>query len=398
MFESIKSFLHDNIGTPYADNIITVVILAGIAVAACISFVIARLLARQVTKLVHRSSTHWDDEILNPRMLGAISQLVPALIVNWLLPGFFGNDNGSFQWIRILTSLYILGTYIYIVIVLCDNIFSALKKSDNPAHRKWAVPSFFDTVKVVSIILGVLVCISLLLGRSIVTVLTALGATAGVMMLVFKDTILGFVASVQLTANKMLKEKDWIVAEKYGVNGEVLSINLTTVKVLNWDHSVSTIPPYALVSDSFRNYNEMRSLGARRVARSIYIDMNTVRFCTPDELQRLRKLGFLDGIDGPDSGRTVNLGLLRRYLEHYLATHPQVRYRPGEKWIMMVRQLDPTPSGLPLQLYFFVEITEWKAFEQLQCEIFDHVYAVVGAFGLRIFQTPAGADITALKP
>ena len=209
-------------------------------------------------------------------------------------------------------------------------------------------------------------------------------------MLVFKDTILGLVASIQLTANKMVHRGDWIVDDKHGINGEVLDVSLTTVKVKNWDNSVSTIPPYNLVSESFRNYEPMREDGGRRIDRAIYIDMNTVRFLSADEIEKLRKDGWLDGLDMEEAARTVNLGLLRRYLEHYIAMHPLVNTR----MIYMIRQLAPTQAGLPLQLYFFTTRTEWKAFEKVQSDIFDHVYAVVRHFGLSMFQSPAGTDIS----
>lgn len=308
--------------------------------------------------------------------------------MNWLLPGFFGEE---FHFLRIATALYILGTYIYIVIIFADNLYSAFEK--RPKYKAWTVKGLFQTVKVIAIAIGILVCCSILFGRGPLAILTALGATAGVMMLVFKDTILGFVASVQLTGNKMLHKGDWIVAEKHGANGIVEEITLTTVKVKNWDNSVTTIPPYSLISDSFRNYQPMRESGGRRVERSIYIDANTVRFCTEEELASLRKRGWLDGFDVHDAAHVVNLHLLRKYLEHYLMHHPHLNHH----MLTMVRQMEPTQSGLPLQLYFFVNTVEWKAFEHMQSDIFDHVYAIIAEFGLRIYQTPAGSDLLALR-
>ena len=200
-------------------------------------------------------------------------------------------------------------------------------------------------------------------------------------------------ASVQLTANNMLHRGDWIEAEKHGANGEVLDVSLTTVKVRNWDNSVTTVPPYSLISESFRNYEPMRVSGGRRVDRSVYIDINSVRFCTADELRELSEEGWLDGIGIEDARREVNLRLLRRYLEHYLSTNPLV----NTEMLHMVRQLDPTQSGVPLQLYFFTRTTEWHEYENAQGDIFDHVYAIVSRFGLRIYQTPAGADLRALR-
>lgn len=387
MFETVKTFLAENIGTPYSSNIITAILLAGIALVAYLSYKLARFVIPYIEHyIVNVSKTEWDDDIFNTRMLNAIAQLVPALIVNWLLPGFFSQGADGIHWLGIITALYILGTYIYIIMILADNLYEAVKARQR--YKIWAVRGLFQTIKVIAICVGVLICCSILFGRGPLAILTALGATAGIMMLVFKDTILGFVASVQLTVNKMLHIGDWIVADKYGANGEVLEITLTAVKVRNWDNSISTIPPYSLVADSFRNYQAMRESGGRRVERPIYIDINSVRFCTSEELQKLGQRGWLEGLDIADAVRTVNLNLLRRYLEHYLEHHPDINH----DMIAMVRQMEPTPSGLPLQLYFFTCTVEWKAFEHIQSDIFDHVYAVVAEFGLRMFQTPAGND------
>ena len=247
-------------------------------------------------------------------------------------------------------------------------------------------------LKLIIIGVGVIIGVSILIGRSPVTIITALGASAAILMLVFKDTIMGLVASVQLTANNMLHRGDWIEAPKHGANGEVLDVSLTTVKVRNWDNTVTTVPPYSLVSESFKNYEPMRTSGGRRVDRAIYIDANTVRFCPADELASLEAEGWLEGLDIDTASRFVNLRLLRNYLEHYLATNELV----NPDLLHMVRQLDPTPSGLPLQLYFFTRSTVWQEYENAQSDIFDHVYAVISRFGLRIFQTPAGADLSQL--
>ena len=388
MYDTIKIFLADHIGTEHSQSIITAIILAGIALASYLSYKLTRWITVFLKMHIEGTSTEWDDDLANDRMLRAISQLIPALVVNWLLPGFFGEE---FHFLRIATALYILGTYIYIVIIFADNLYSAFEK--RPKYKAWTVKGLFQTVKVIAIAIGILVCCSILFGRGPLAILTALGATAGVMMLVFKDTILGFVASVQLTGNKMLHKGDWIVAEKHGANGIVEEITLTTVKVKNWDNSVTTIPPYSLISDSFRNYQPMRESGGRRVERSIYIDANTVRFCTEEELASLRKRGWLDGLDVHDAAHVVNLHLLRKYLEHYLMHHPHLNHH----MLTMVRQMEPTQSGLPLQLYFFVTTVEWKAFEHMQSDIFDHVYAIVAEFGLRIYRTPAGSDLLALR-
>lgn len=278
-----------------------------------------------------------------------------------------------------------------IVVIFFGNLYEAFYR--RPKFRAYAVKGIFQMLKLVTTGLGLIVGISILFGKEPLAIITALGASAAVLLLVFRDTILGLVASVQLSANKMLRRGDWIVVKKHGADGEVVDVSLTTVKVRNWDNSISTIPPYSLISESFRNYQPMRQSGGRRVDRSIYIDVNSVRFCTPDELAGLERRGWLEGLDIDRASRQVNLALLRRYLEKYISRHRDVNTR----MLHMVRQMEATQSGLPIQLYFFTVHTGWKDFEHTQAEIFDHVYAVIAEFGLRIFQTPAGTDVTSLR-
>lgn len=390
MFEAIREFLAVHITCYGATTIIAGILLGVTAAMAVAAYHIAKRLLELVEHLVLRSPTDWDDDLVDMRLLKAVSQLAPAIVVRWVLPGFFSSDPTTFHWLSAITSLYIVWAAVRIVTILIGNLYNAL------AHRQrykfYAIKGIFQMVKLIVIGLGVIIGISILIGRSPVAIITALGASAAILMLVFKDTILGLVASVQLTANNMLHRGDWIVAEKHGANGEVVDVSLTTVKVRNWDNTITTVPPYSLVSESFKNYEPMRVSGGRRVDRAIYIDVNTVRFCTREELSALADEGWLDGLDIDMAARTVNLGLLRNYLEHYLVTCDLV----NSELTHMVRQLDPTPSGLPLQLYFFTHTTQWEAYEKAQGDIFDHVYAIIGRFGLRIFQTPAGNDLKGL--
>ena len=367
-------------------------LLAAIFLTALAAYYICKWLLYLVGIAIDKSPTKWDDDLIDHRFMRAVSQLAPALIVNWLLPAFFRvNESDSVHWIKVLTSFYILWAVVRIAVIFIENLYKAM------SHRKrtqpYAVKGIFQMLKLLMIGIGIIIGISILIGKEPIAILTALGASAAILMLVFKDTILGLVASVQLTANKMLHKGDWIVAEKHGANGEVEDVSLTTVKIRNWDNSISTIPPYALISDSFRNYQPMRRSGGRRVERSIYIDAESIRFCTEAELLELDRRGWLENIPVDRAARQVNLTLLRRYLEKYIARHKDV----NPDMLHMVRQMQPTPSGLPLQLYFFTHRTGWKDFEHVQADIFDHVYAVIQEFGLRIFQTPSGSDISSLR-
>lgn len=392
MISLLRQFLTDNIRGAGSDTIITILLICAIAAVSAAFYYITRAVLNLVERLVLRSPTDWDDDLINPRLLKALSQLAPAISVNWLLPPAFDADAATFRFLSGLTSLYIVVAIVCIVVIFITNLYNAM--SHREKTRAYAVKGVFQMLKLIFIALGSIVGLSIVIGRSPVAIITALGASAAVLMLVFKDTILGLVASVQLTANNMLHKGDWIVADKYNANGEVVDVSLTTIKVRNWDNSVSTIPPYSLVSDSFRNYEPMRFSGGRRVERSVYIDINTVRFLRSDELSALEADGWLDGIDVEEAARTVNLGLLRRYLDRYLSSCPLV----NSEMFYMVRQMPPTQSGLPLQLYFFTRTTEWKSYETAQAEIFDHVYATVRHFGLAIFQTPAGTDMERANP
>lgn len=388
MLTTIYDFLAEHVTGGGSDIIIVSTLLAITAASAVLCYYATKIILRLLERLVLRSPTEWDDDLVNMRLLKAISQLAPAICVRWMLPGFFSAHPVAFKWLSSITSLYIVVAVVLIITIFIGNFYQALSRRDRT--RPYAVKGIFQMLKLIFICLGAIVGLSIIIGRSPVVIFTALGASAAVLMLVFKDTILGLVASIQLTANKMVQRGDWIVDDKHGINGEVLDVSLTTVKVKNWDNSVSTIPPYNLVSESFRNYDPMRVDGARRIERAIYIDINTVRFLAAAEIEELRSEGFLEGIDTEKATQIVNLGLLRRYLENYLATHPLV----NKEMIYMVRQMNPTQAGLPLQLYFFTTITQWKEYEGIQSDIFDHVFAVVNRFGLAIFQSPAGTDLS----
>ncbi|VDZ51934.1 Miniconductance mechanosensitive channel [Serratia odorifera] len=270
----------------------------------------------------------------------------------------------------------------------------------------------FQGIKLVAAILIGIAIVSLLMGKSPLLLLSGLGAMTAVLMLVFKDPILGLVAGIQLSANDMLKIGDWLEMPKYGADGAVTDIGLTTVKVRNWDNTITTIPTYALISDSFKNWRSMSESGGRRIKRSINIDTTSVHFLSEQEQQRLNRnpllLQYLNGkaqelneynrqkqwdLSSPLNGRRLtNLGTLRAYLEAYLRAHPDIH----QEMTLMVRQLAPTPEGLPLEIYAFTNTTVWAKYESIQADIFDHILAVIGEFDLRIHQTPTGNDMRSM--
>lgn len=386
MIETVKMFLYERLDSSTA---VVAVTLLGIALASVVSYFVCKALLKLVEWIIGKTPTGLDDVIFNNRCMRGVSQLAPALTVNWLLPQMFApTEERAVAWVKIFTSIYILWVVVYIVNILITNFYVAL--SSHKRTRPYAVKGIFQMLKLVAICIGIIVCISILLGKQPMVILTALGASAAVLSLVFKDTILGLVASVQLTANNMMQRGDWVAVDRYNANGEVIDISLTTVKIRNWDNTVTTIPPYALVSDSFRSYEPMVNSGGRRVERAVYIDVNSVRVLSETETASLAERNLIAPADGND---VVNLTLFRRHLERYLEASPLVNH----SMTCMVRQMDPTPSGLPLQLYFFTDTTAWVKFEHIQSDIFDYVYAIVQEFGLRIFQTPSGRDVSEVR-
>lgn len=388
MLEQIRIFLNEQLPWAFARETALLILIAIIAV---IAYYATHAIMLKVEKLVEQSETKIDDILLNKPMCKAIAALVPALVVNHFLPQLYDNTTRLHVWINTLTSLYVLTAIIYICIVLVKNLYDLMEHV--PSTKRYAVKGIFQMVRLVIICIGVIIGMSIILGREPATIVTAIGASAAVLMLVFKDTIMGLVASVQLSANNMLKKGDWVVCESHGVNGTVTDVSLTTVKIRNWDNSISTIPPYTLITDSFRNYQAMIESGGRRVERSILIDMNTIHFLNADDMQQLKERGHLEGITEEIESEMVNIHLLRLYLTNYIGNDNRV----NSSMIYMVRQLQPTAQGLPLQLYFFTKTTDWRKFEQVQSDIFDHIYAIVNEFGLRIFQAPAGSDISSYR-
>lgn len=387
MEQWILSLLESFLPANYVNSFYQPVMLLTIFIlAVCVFWFCHRVISVFVRILTKRTETDWDDDLLNDRVLRAASQLAPALLVAYMLPNAFDEGSTTRIWLTKATDFYILWAFIHLINTFLQTLFDALDKRGR--YRIHTMRGVLQMLKLFFIIIGVIIGISILFGKSPITILTALGASAAVLMLVFQDTILGLVAGIQLTVNDMLKKGDWIVVPKANANGEVEEISLTTVKVRNWDNSVTTVPPYTLIKDSFQNYDPMKQSGSRRVSRYIYIDVNSVRFLNESEIEQLVELKLVRPSDCKIDSPAVNLSLLSTHLERYLQEHPDVR----DDQLYMVRQLQPTTQGIPLELYFFTGTTEWKAYEHIQAKIFDYIYASIKAFGLNIYQAPAGTD------
>lgn len=363
-----------------------------VALILLISYIMTKLFRHLVIPAVHkitsRTKATWDDYLFNEKMMTSFCRMIPPIMFYLLLPFVFNN-------VPQVLDILLKGCLIYLVIttlMLVNSFLNSLYEISNEHEtlRNRPLKGIYQMINLVAIGIGIILIISILIDQNAATILAGLGASAAVLMLIFKDSILGLVAGVQLSANDMLRPGDWITMPKYGADGDVLEVSLTTVKVRNFDKTITTIPPYALVSDSFQNWRGMRETGGRRIKRSIFIDMTTVHFCSEKEKIMFASRGWIDEAQAKPETQVVNLYVFRNYLQNYLREHP----RTHKELMIMIRQMQPTSEGLPLEIYCFSNTTVWPEYEQIQGEIFDHILAVIPEFGLRIFQRPSGNDLT----
>lgn len=344
-----------------------------------------RVIIPAVKKVVDKTKADWDDILFSNAVVGRLCHIVPAAVVNGLLPLAFFDKPLIFSALTKVTEIYLIIAILRFLLSLVRSLY--LISENKGADRNRPMKGVFQMIQVIVICVGVILVFSVLFGKSPVDLLVGLGAAATVLMLIFKDTIVGLVSGVQLSANDMLRKGDWIAMPKHGVDGRVEEVNLTTVKVRNWDKTIYTIPPYTLVSESFQNWRGMEADSqGRRVKRHLKLDMNSVRFCTPDELRKYSKEGLVS--DEEMQSGVANSTVFRRYLMRYLASLPTV----NSDMTLMVRQLQPTEYGLPIELYFFTASKVWAKHETDQADIFDYIIAVLPKFGLKVFQSPSGAD------
>ena len=372
------------------DHFIAFIVLVLIALAA--DQVCRRVVLKAVAQLVKKTKATWDDVVFDHKVMVRLSHIVVPLIIYLFIPVAFADTNAAtVDIIQRICMVLIILSLLFFAHAFMGAVYSVYSATGR--YRNRPLKGMVQTVQVALWLVGIIVIIGQLTGQEVLSLLGGLGAMSAVLMLVFKDTIMGFVSGVQLSANNMLKVGDWIKMPKYGVDGTVTEVSLTTVKVRNWDNTVATLPPYMLVSEMFENWNAMRESGGRRVKRSINIDMNSVCFCTPKMLEEYRKIDLLkEYMSQEHEDPLTNLGVFRAYLVAWLRNRPVV----NTDLHCMVRQLQPTEYGIPLELYFFSRIKDWVPYEGVQSDVFDYVLAVVPRFGLRVFQLPSGEDLQML--
>ena len=367
---------------------IQLMIILGVLI---LSFVLTKLfrhvLVPLVQKITARTRVKWDDYIFNERMMMAFSRTIPPIVWYIFLPTVF--DEGT-----LVLAILLKACLVYMVvasIMLINTFLNTLYEISNEHEvlRNRPLKGVYQMISLLAIAVGIIIIVSILIDKDATRILAGLGASAAVLMLIFKDSLLGLVAGIQLTVNDMLHPGDWITMNKYGANGYVTEVSLTTVKVQNFDKTITTIPAYALVSDSFQNWRGMHESGGRRIKRYINIDITTVHFCSEEELRSLASKGLYSADKMDDSDGVVNLYVFRRYALDYICNRKDI----NQDFMRMVRVLQPTSEGLPVEIYCFTSNTEWLVYESIQGAIFDHLIAMLPAFGLRAFQRPSGADL-----
>lgn len=363
-----------------------------------------RVVLRLMRRFILSNQFTWDNKLLEHKVFSRFSHVVPALVIYTSAAGI-----PQFQsWIERVAIVYLLA--------VLAMTFSAFLNAVDAIYRTYEVSrekpikGYLQVIKVVVFTVATILIVANLIGKNPLIILSGLGALAAVLSFVFKDSLMGLVAGIQLTANDMVRLGDWIEMPRYGADGDVIDITLNTVKVQNFDRTIVTIPTYALVSDSFKNWRGIQAAGGRRIAREVHLDVTSVAFCTEGQLEEFKKIRLLReyietrqaeidryneerglaGDGSPVNGRRMtNLGVFRAYLTRYLDEHPRVNH----SLTRMIRQMPPGETGLPMQIYCFTDTIEWVPYEGIQADIFDHVLAVVPHFGLRLYQQPSGEDL-----
>ena len=364
-----------------------ITLLVGILLIAYIfTKIFHYLIMPAIHKITARTKATWDDYLFNERMLSAVCRLIPPILIYIMLPFAFENASDILGISQKICLIYLIIVTLRLINAFLNSLYEISNEHESLKNRP--LKGIYQMINLVSIGIGIILIISTLMNQDATTILAGLGASAAVLMLIFKDSILGLVAGVQLSANDMLRPGDWITMDKYGANGYVIEVSLTTVKVQNFDKTITTIPPYALVSDSFQNWRGMWQSGSRRIKRQLFFDVNTIRFCTDQEIKEYTEKEWI-GKEEAENGQIVNLLVFRNFAMNYLSNHPKINH----EFLQMVRQMEPTTEGLPLEIYCFATTTEWPVYEAIQAEVFDYLIASVPQFGLKLFQRPSGVDI-----
>ena len=390
----------------------TIGLVAGWALASFLVWFISKTFLLQIVQAIAlKSKAAWDDHMLHTKVFKGIALLVPLMFMEYFMSiAFFNYPNVLDYSHKIVQVCIIIG-----VMIIVSRFFNAIRDIllDVESLKDKPMGSFTSIMKIIMIGVLCIVVLSILTEKSLIFFFTSLGAVSAVLLLVFKDTILGFVGSIQLSTNDMIRIGDWVTMTKYGADGDVEEINLTTVKVRNFDKTITTIPTYSFISDSFKNWRGMDESDGRRIKRAVNIQIDSIGFASKDLIQKLGNVEILSNfvdqrqkeIEEYNQGkgfvgekeingrRQTNIGLFRRYLEYYLANNEHI----NQDMSLLVRQLDPTEYGVPIEIYCFSRIKDWKPYEDVIADIMDHIFAIMKTFELRTFERPTGYDLKNIR-
>lgn len=361
------------------DETIIAVLMIGVSIG--LDYLCQAIFVGGMKHYTKRAPHQWNTLLMKRRVVHHLIHILPGILVYFLLPLAFVRGKEILDFSQKICAVYIIAAILFtingLLLVMLD-VYNARDKQKNRPMK-----GFVQVLQVLLFFIGGIVIIAVLVNKSPMTLFAGLGASAAVLMLVFKDSILGFVAGVQLSANDMLRIGDWIQLPNGVANGTVEEITLNTVKIRNWDETISTVPPYTLVNNSFQNWRGMQESGGRRVNKNIYLDMATLKFCTPEDLDAIRKNVPLMADYQPAEGEVpTNSQLYRIYIERYLRSLPVV----NQDMDLILSQKEPTTYGVPIQVYFFSRNKVWREYERIQSDIFDHLLAIVGKFDLKLYQ------------
>ncbi|MGV8992745.1 MAG: mechanosensitive ion channel family protein [Flavobacterium sp.] len=394
-----------------AEWISIVRLLIGLVVLILLSMTIYALTKKFIVKILHtflrKTAVKWDDILADHETFNNLAHFIPAVIIRMATPYLFSDYQTLQPFMIKLADIYVLIAATLIAISFLKAVEYMLSQSQAFVNKPLA--SYFQLLRIVLYIAIFIIILSVLIGKSPMYFLTAFGAMTAIILLIFKDTILGLVASVQISTNDVVRVGDWVEMPKFNADGDVIAINLNTIKVRNWDKTITAIPTFYFITDSFKNWRGMQESGGRRIKRSILFNVHTIKFVDPDTRERFKKYTLItdfvndrqkeiekhneeDGIDISqliNGRRMTNIGIFRRYVEHYLKQHKGIQ----QDMTMLVRQLSADDRGLPIEIYCFTNTTSWLEYENIQSDIFDHLFAAASWFDLELYQQPAGSDI-----
>ncbi|HGI5212150.1 TPA: mechanosensitive ion channel family protein [Providencia alcalifaciens] len=380
-------------------------------VALILHLFLHKILLPSIEKRGLKAGSGWQHQLTQYNLFNRIAFIIQGIVVNIQSTLWLSSGSTPQMVLNVASQAWCLLFGLLTIYSILDITLGILQRAAKTAHLP--LRGIFQSIKLIATVLISIMIIALLIGKSPLIILSGLGAMTAVMMLVFKDPIMGLVAGIQLSANNMVNIGDWLEMPKYGADGAVIDIGLTTVKVRNWDNTVTTIPTYALISDSFKNWKGMTESGGRRIKRSLRIDANSIHFLQPDEIKNLEKANLLepyldqkvseiqvynsalpeDKATPLNQRRLTNIGTFRAYVEAYLRAHPQIH----KNMTIMVRQLESDSNGIPIEIYAFTNTTVWLEYERIQSDIFDHIFSILPQFNLHIHQSPTGNDVRFLS-